>query len=98
MWHNTHWTSRGALAGSMRLLRPMDIQIGGLIRLAVLSPLVTVVGGDLARMLGIEHDVLKRRIAYRCRVATIEKFSPEPFATFQAYADRPDGETIMVIG
>ena len=41
---------------------------------------------------------MKRWNCFPLPGGNVEKFSPEPFATFEASADRPDGETIMVIG
>jgi hypothetical protein len=96
--HNTHWNSRGALAAFNAIVAADGHPGWQLDPVAVLSPPVTVVGGDLARMLGIEHDVTEAVELLPLPGGNVEKFSPEPFATFEATADRPDGETIMVIG
>jgi len=98
LWHNTHWNSRGALAAFNAIVAAEVRPSWQLDPAAVLSPPVTIVGGDLARMLGIEHDVTESvRILISPR-GRIENFSPEPFPTFQATSDRTNGETIMVIG
>ena len=49
--HNTHWNSRGALAAFNAIVAADGHPGWQLDPVAVLSPPVTVVGGDFARML-----------------------------------------------
>jgi hypothetical protein len=96
--HNSHWNSRGALAAFDAIVAADGHPGWRLDPAAVLSPPVTIVGGDLARMLGVEHDVTEPVELLTSPGGNVEKFSPEPFPTFLATADRSDNETIMVIG
>ena len=64
---------------------------------ALASP-VLLVGGDLARMLGIAPDVSELIEPLSLPGGRVEKLTPEPFATYLATSDVASGPTILVIG
>jgi hypothetical protein len=95
--HDTHWTMRGALAGFNAIVQAASHPDWRLDAASVLGPPITMVGGDLARMLGTATDVTELNQDLTLPPGKRELFSPDPFATYTVKADRP-GPTIMIIG
>ena len=101
--HDTHWTARGALAGFNAVVPTASHPDWRLSAASVLGPPVTIVGGDLARMLGVAADVTESDQNLVLPPGKRELFSPEPFATYTLTVDQPgptirSGPKIMIIG
>jgi hypothetical protein len=96
--HDTHWTSRGAIAGFNAVATAAGHPNWQLDPDKVLASPALLIGGDLARMLGIAPDVSELLEPLSLPGGRVEKLSPEPFATYLATSDVASGPTILVIG
>ncbi|HET9018636.1 MAG TPA: hypothetical protein VFN46_03565, partial [Acetobacteraceae bacterium] len=101
--HDTHWSPRGALAGYDAIVAAASLPDWRLAPEATLSPPVPLVGGDLARMLGLPHDVADAVPMLALPPGHETQLSDEKgTATFEETRDpsgRPEnGPLIVVIG
>ena len=96
--HDTHWTPRGALV-AFNAIAQADLHADWKLDPAsVLGPPATIVGGDLARMVGTDADVTEQDQPMVLPLGKHATFDPhDPFATFVQTSDRT-GPTIMIIG
>jgi alginate O-acetyltransferase complex protein AlgJ len=95
--HDTHWTPRGAMAGFNALVHADAHADWVLDPATALGPQRTIVGGDLARMLGVEADVSETDEPLAVPAGKREEFASGMFGPYLATSDR-SGPTIMVIG
>jgi alginate O-acetyltransferase complex protein AlgJ len=95
--HDTHWNARGAVAAFNAIVQRDSHPDWTLDPASVLGPPVTIVGGDLARMLGIEADVTERDQLLALPAGERATFISGMFGPYLATSDR-SGPTIMIIG
>jgi hypothetical protein len=95
--HDTHWTVRGSIDGFNATAVAAGHPDWWTVPKTVLGPPTTIVGGDLARMLGIGSDVTERDEGLTLPPVKREVFGTEPAPPYLATADRA-GPTIMIIG
>jgi alginate O-acetyltransferase complex protein AlgJ len=96
--HDTHWTPRGALVAFNAIVQADSHPDWKLDPAAMFGPPATIVGGDLARILGIDADVTEREEPLVISQGKRETFHPnDPFSGYVQTGDRT-GPTIMIIG
>jgi hypothetical protein len=96
--HDTHWTDRGIIASFNALTAAIGHQDWAVDPSSALFPTSTLVGGDLARMLGMMTDVSEPVQRLSFPMDEQELFSLQPFATYRSVATGSAGPKIMVIG
>lgn len=95
--HDTHWTPRGALMAFNAIARAdahPDWELDPELALGARAP---VIGGDLARLLGMPADVTEFDQPLNLPQGTRETHGDGPIATYLQTLGQP-GPTIMVIG
>jgi alginate O-acetyltransferase complex protein AlgJ len=97
--HDTHWTPRGALAAFNAIVHADSHPHWKVDPDAALGSPTTIVGGDLARMLGVNADVTETDQLLALPPGKREFLQPEgeEFTPYLATNGRP-GPTIMIIG
>ena len=96
--HDSHWTTRGAIAGFNAIAAATSHADWRFDMAAVLAPPVNVTGGDLARMVGISGDVSESDQFLTLPYGRRETFpEAEAFPTYTETLGRP-GLTILIIG
>jgi hypothetical protein len=99
--YDSHWTMRGAVAGFNAIVEADGRPDWRLDPAAALGPAITLKGGDVARVLGVEDSVAERSEQLTLPSGTKELLSPSgPQDGSQNYLETSgrSGPTIMVIG
>jgi alginate O-acetyltransferase complex protein AlgJ len=96
--HDTHWTARGALAGFDAIVQADSHPDWALDPRSVLGPPATLVGGDLARMLGVAADVTEQDPPLALAPGKREPFGPVGEYTAYVASSGHSGPTIMIFG
>jgi len=95
--HDTHWTSRGALAGFNTIVEADSHPDWRIEAGAALGPPTTRRGGDLARLFGVAESVTESTQDLVLPDGKKELMSSDIFGDFVDTSDRP-GPTIMIYG
>jgi hypothetical protein len=95
--HDSHWNPRGALVGFNQIVAGGGHPDWELDPATALTPPFPLVGGDLARMLGVATLVSSLEPLSALPVYPMETFPAQPEATSRASSDH-GGPTILVIG
>ncbi len=96
--YDTHWTSRGALAAFNAIAAADGHADWQLDASSVIGRPIALVGGDLARILGVNDDVSELYQPLLLPRAARQSFGPQPFPTSLYVSKSGQGPTIMVIG
>lgn len=96
--HDTHWTERGALIGFNAIVKTIGRGDWSLDPMEALGRAEPIVGGDLARMLGVAQDVSEVAERITLPEGKQEILSTDPMPTFQLVAGREGGAAVLIIG
>jgi alginate O-acetyltransferase complex protein AlgJ len=95
--YDAHWTAGGATVAFNAIVEADGHPDWKLDLSSALGPPTPIVGGDLARILGVEADVTESDQPLKLPVGKRESFNSDGFGPYLATSDQ-SGPTIMIIG
>ena len=95
--HDSHWTPRGALAAFNSIVEADGHPDWMLDQASVLAPLSVRIGGDLARMLGVQDSVTEAVEELKLPVGEKQPLTAIPWEDYVESSGKP-GPTVMIIG
>jgi alginate O-acetyltransferase complex protein AlgJ len=95
--YDTHWTPRAAIAGFNAIAEADGHREWRIDPDATLAPWTEHQGGDLARLIGVNDDVVEPAQELTLPAGSKVELTTETFPTYVATGDQPGG-TIMIIG
>ena len=96
--HDAHWTARGAIAGFNAIADATSHSDWRIDPDSALGPSTTILGGDLARLAGINDNVTEFDQPLVLPYGHRETFAPGPLGPPFAEIFRGFGPTVLIIG